>query len=179
MRSAVSILLISCFLVNIVGYKLFFYYQLSLADSRINARIESLDESDTNLFTVKIPIRLPYHTDWDDFESVEGEMSYKNTTYRYVKRKVQRDTLILLCIEHREKSIIEKTSHDYSQKLNDVLPDSSKKQDIKQAKDDFYQRSEVLQVPVYASQELTPFPHGQGLKTTSYHQQIDRPPSAS
>ena len=54
-------------------------------------------------------------------------MTYNNKTYRYVKRKVLRDTLILLCIEHREKSIIERNRKDFAKKINEVLPDGSKK----------------------------------------------------
>ena len=58
---------------------------------------------------------------------MEGEMTYNNKTYRYVKRKVLRDTLILLCIEHREKSIIERNRKDFAKKINEVLPEGSKK----------------------------------------------------
>lgn len=177
MRRVVSVLLVSCFLFNIAGYKLFFYYQLVQADSRIQARIETIRESDKNLFAVKIPIRLPYHTDWTDFESVEGEMTYNNTTYKYVKRKVLRDTLILLCIEHREKSLIQKNSSDYSKKVNDLLPDTSKKQILKQAKDDFYQRAEGLEGAFYTVKSSAIVTPEQVLKTSSYHQEIDRPPS--
>jgi hypothetical protein len=178
MRRIVSILLITCFLFNIAGYKIFFYYQLAQADSRIQARIETIHESDKNLFAVKIPIHSPYHADWDDFESVEGEMTYNNTTYKYVKGKVLRDTLILLCIEHQEKSLIEKNSSDYSKRINDLLPDNSKKHVVKHTKDDFYQKSEGLGYAAYTLNASTCFYHKQVLKTSSYHQKIDRPPSA-
>ena len=40
---------------NMIEYKLFFYYQLTEADSRIQAKIDVLQESDESLFTVKIP----------------------------------------------------------------------------------------------------------------------------
>ncbi|MHB1177208.1 MAG: hypothetical protein ACYCZO_02645, partial [Daejeonella sp.] len=142
MKKAISILLLSFFLFNIIGYKLFFYYLVTEADSRIQAKIAVLHESDESLFTVKIPIRLPYHTDWKDYESVEGEMTYNNTTYKYVKRKVLRDTLILLCVKYQEKSVIEKNSNEYFKKVNDLTTDNSKKQEIKHAKEDFYQKSE-------------------------------------
>ena len=162
---------------NMIGHKLFFYYQIIEADSRIQARIESLNESEENLFTVKIPIRLPYHTDWKEFESVEGEMTYNNSTYRYVKRKVLRDTLILLCIEHREKSIIERNSDDFAKKVNEILPDGSQKQILKQAKEDFYQKSDGVSVAIYSLRSPVTFFVIQVLKTSSYHQKIDRPPS--
>ena len=104
-------------------------------------------------------------------------MSYKNTTYKYVKRKVLRDTLILLCIEHREKSIIVRNSNDFAKKVNEVIPDGSKKQILKQAKGDFYQKSDGMLVAFYSLRTPVAFPVIQALKTSSYHQKIDRPPS--
>ena len=104
-------------------------------------------------------------------------MFYKNTTYKYVKRKVLRDTLILLCIEHREKSIIVRNSNDFAKKVNEVIPDGSKKQILKQAKGDFYQKSDGILVAFYSLRTPVAFPVIQALKTSSYHQKIDRPPS--
>ena len=170
-------MLISCFLFNIIGYKLFFYYQLAKADSRIEARIEKLDVSEENLFTVKIPIRLPYHTDWKEFESVGGEMTYNNTSYKYVSRKVLRDTLILICIEHCEKTQIEKTQIDYSKIVNGHSPENSKKQVAKQVRDDYYQKSTDLKIVLLAFTGQTSYNSCEVLKTSSYHQAIDRPPS--
>ncbi len=57
------------------------------ADHRIESKIQSLNEFDKRLITVKIPINLPYQTDWREFESIDGEMSFKGKTYKYVKRK--------------------------------------------------------------------------------------------
>ncbi len=169
-------MLLSLFLFTTIGYKLLFYYQIRAADSRIQAKIETLHESDESLFTVKIPIRLPYHTDWKDFESVEGEMTYDNTTYKYVKRKVLRDTLILLCVKHQEKSVIEKNSNEYFKKVNDLTTDHSKKQEIKQAKEDFYQKSESSLAAVFFLSTFQYSLFGQVLKTSSYHSELERPP---
>lgn len=159
-----------------MGYKLFFYYQIKVADAIMQAKIETLKESDKSLFTVKIPIRLPYHTDWKDFESVEGEMIYENTTYKYVKRKVLRDTLILLCVNYLEKSLIQENSNDYFKKVNDLAADNSKKQVLKQTKDDFYQKSENLPGAVYPLAKFDNFFLNQVLKTSSYNPKIEIPP---
>jgi len=176
LKKAISILLLSFFLFNIIGYKLFFFYQVIEADSLIQARIDVLHESDESLFTVKIPIRLPYHTDWKDYESVEGEMTYNKTTYKYVKRKVLRDTLILLCVKYQEKSVIEKNSNEYFKKVNDLTTDSKKKQEIKHAKDDFYQKSEISMDTFYPLKTFRYHSLNQILKISSYHSELERPP---
>lgn len=147
-----------------------------VADSRMQAKIENLQDSDPSLFTVKIPIRLPYHTDWKDYESVEGEVTYHNTTYRYVKQKVFRDTLILLCVNYPEKSQIHKNYSDYFKKVNDLNSDSSKKQVLKQAKDDFYQKSKSFLAEIYPVTISGYFALNRVLKTSSFIPIIEIPP---
>ncbi|NEU08508.1 hypothetical protein GZH53_09325 [Flavihumibacter sp. R14] len=144
MRKIVSILLLLVFLFNTIGYKAIFFYLEQKADARIQAKIRTLDEMDRRLIAVKIPINLPYQTDWREFESFDGEMTFKGKTYRYVKRKVMRDTLILLCIDHQEKSQLQKSSADYFKKVNDLTSETNKKPVLKSAKTDYYQQSEKL-----------------------------------
>lgn len=129
------------FLFNTIGYKAIFFYLEQEADVRIAAKIRTLDELDQQLITVKIPINLPYQTDWREFESVDGEMTFKGKTYKYVKRKVLRDTLILLCIDHKEKSQLQKSSADYFKKVNDLTSETNKKPVLKQSKTDYYQKA--------------------------------------
>ena len=145
LKKACSILLLLVFLFNAVGYKVVFFYLEQQADIRLETKIKTLHEADTQLITVKIPINLPYQTDWREFESIDGEMTYKGKTYKYVKRKVLRDTLILVCIDHREKSQIEKRSSDYFKKVNDLASDNKKPQ-LKLAKMDYYQEVTDLSV---------------------------------
>lgn len=143
-------MLLAVFLFNMIGYKLFFYYLQEEADARLQARIERMSDSDKRLLRVAIPIGLPYQTDWKDFESVEGEMTYKGVTYKYVKRKVSRDSLILLCINFHEKNAIEKRSHEYFRKVNDLASQSSKHSVLKQVKDEFFQENKKSYSSLFA-----------------------------
>lgn len=144
MKKAASILLLTVFLFNTIGYKGVFLYLEQEADSRIEARIRNLDELDKQLIAVKIPINLPYQTDWREFESVDGEMTFKGKTYKYVKRKVLRDTLILLCIDHKEKSELLKSSADYFAQVNDLASETNKKTVLKQVKTEYFQEVKNL-----------------------------------
>ena len=148
LKKTACIILLLVFLFNSIGYKALFFYLEKQADSRMDAKIRTLDELDKQLISVKIPINLPYQTDWREFESTDGEMIYKGKTYKYVKRKVMRDTLILLCIDHKEKSELEKSSSDYFKKVNDLASESSKKPVLKQAKTDYYQETTELLNPL-------------------------------
>jgi hypothetical protein len=104
-----------------------------------------------SFLTVKIPIKLPYQVDWQDYERTDGEVAVNGKIYKYVKRKVQRDTLILLCINYKEKSTIQKNSNDYFKKVNDLTADANKKPVFKQVKNDYFQNSVMGSVILYAS----------------------------
>lgn len=138
MKKAVSILVLTTFLFNTIGYKAIFLYLEHKADARLASEIATMNEVDGRLIAIKIPINLPYQTDWKEFESVEGEMTFKDKTYRYVKRKVWKDTLILLCIDHSEKSQIQKRDADYFKKVNEITAETNKKPVAKQTKTDYY-----------------------------------------
>jgi len=155
LKKLVSIGLLLVFLFNVIGYKVLFYYLEQAADNRIEARLEALSELDKNLITVKIPINLPYQTDWDQFERTDGEVAVNGTVYRYVKQKISRDTLILLCLNYKEKSDLVKKRSDYFQKVNDLSAESNKKPSLKQTKTDYFQESDRLLFNLYVSEIKT------------------------
>lgn len=100
-------------------------------------KAEQISDQDKHLVMLKIPINLPYQTDWKDFEPTDGETVIKGITYKYVKRKVSRDTLILLCLEHQDKTQLEKSSDDYFKKSSGLESNPSKKIENKQVQE-FY-----------------------------------------
>jgi len=71
-----------------------------------------------------------------------------------VKRKVLRDTLILLCIDHQEKNQLQKSSADYFKKVNDLASESNKKPVLKIDKTDYYQEAANLALGVPSIQVL-------------------------
>lgn len=164
------------FLFNVIGYKVFFYYLEQAADNRIEARLEALSELDKDLITVKIPINLPYQTDWAKFERTDGEVFVNGTVYRYVKQKVSRDTLILLCINNKEKSDLVKKRSDYFQKVNDLSAESNKKPSLKQAKTDYFQETDPLLFKLYDSEVKTTGVAGVSMCSSGFIRKEKLPP---
>lgn len=151
MKKVISILFLLVFLFNVVGYKIFFYYLELAADERIQTKIEQISELDQELITIKIPINLPYHTDWANFERVDGEVNFKGKIYKYVKQKVSRDTLILLCINDQEKTEINKQRDNYVKKINDLSTENNNKPTLKQAKTDYFESVKALKFVLFPS----------------------------
>ena len=139
MKKLAAILLLVLFVFNTVGYRLFISFIQIKADAGFVARLDKGNYNDEDLVTVKIPINLPYQNNWKEFERVDGEITVNGQVYKYVKRKVYNDTMILLCIQHEMKTKLEQKASDYFGKIND-LPGSenSKKADaLKQLLSDF------------------------------------------
>ena len=124
-----------------MGYKAFYFYQIQKADLRLESKILASDLSSEKLITIKIPLNLPYLTDWADYQSMEGEVVYKKETYRYIKKKITRDTAFLICVDHHEKSKLQKNSDEFFNKVNDITTNGSKKETVKQVKNDFFENA--------------------------------------
>jgi len=130
-----SILLLLIFLFNTVGYRLAFFYLIKEVDNQLELKAGKIDEHDQHLVMLKIPLNLPYQNDWKDFEPTDGETIINGVSYKYVKRKVSRDTLVLLCLQNPDKTKLEKSSNDYFKKSNGLDSNTPKKADQKQAQE--------------------------------------------
>jgi len=139
LKKLAAILLLTLFLFNAVGYRLFIDYAQDKLDAVLEARLDKGYYHEEELITVKTPIHLPYQTNWKEFERVDGEVNVNGVVYKYVKRKLLNDTMIFLCIPHEEKTQFQARANDFFGKTND-LPgsDNSKKTEvIKQLLSDF------------------------------------------
>ncbi len=127
MRKAAAILLLTLFLFNTIGYKLWFGVAMQRADVKLETALDNKDYNNDQLFTLKVPINLPYQNIACGFERVNGEIIVNGETYKYVQRKVANDTLYLQCIKNTVKIKLQQKSNDYFGKINDVASNNSTK----------------------------------------------------
>ncbi|OYY05659.1 MAG: hypothetical protein B7X86_10815 [Sphingobacteriales bacterium 17-39-43] len=150
LRKLTAIFFLLLFLFNIAGYKGLFFFLTQSADERLAEKIKDGNDLDKDMIMVKFPFNVPYLSDSKDFESMEGEVNLKGTIYKYVKRKIARDTLFLICIENKEKTLIEKKRAEYFNKVNDLDASTSKKTGAKQIKLEYYfKNSEISLKDLY------------------------------
>ena len=90
------------------------------SDTRQEARIEQLAYSDEELVEVKLAVRLPYQVSTNGFEAYSGEIEMDGVHYNYVKRKVQNDTLILLCLPNMIKTEVSNARETFFSLVNDL-----------------------------------------------------------
>jgi hypothetical protein len=84
-----------------------------MADKTIMATLNEETYDHKDLLVIKVPLSLPYQTDWKDFERVDGEIDIDGETYKYVKRKVVNGTLILLCLPDHHRTRLENAKETF------------------------------------------------------------------
>ena len=99
------------------------YYLEEKATQRLDQKLETGDYDEASLVEVKIPLQLPYYTNWSQYERHYGETEWNGKHYQYVKRKLFNDTLYLLCIAHTEKNNIQTAAADIFTTVNNIQHD--------------------------------------------------------
>ncbi len=120
MKKLFAISLLSIYLFNLAGYTLLFQYLEYRSDKKLLANIEDARFSEQELMEIKVPLHLPYSTDWKDYERYDGEIEIGGIHYNYVKRKLSGDTLFLLCLPNTGKTELHMVKSEFTKKVNDI-----------------------------------------------------------
>jgi hypothetical protein len=92
----------------VVGYYGVYLGLRMQANKELKQRLDANAYAESETYTLKIPLTLPYQTDWHSFERMDGDFEKDGEFYNLVKRKVERDTLIIVYIkDHKEASLFE------------------------------------------------------------------------
>lgn len=127
MKKLSAILLIALFLFNLFGYRILFHYEQQQSDMRLEASFDRQDYNDAELITIKVPLSLPYVTNQQNFERVDGEITIDGKILKYVKRKITDGHLILLCLSDHNKMRIESAKDEFFRYANDLVQNNQSK----------------------------------------------------
>jgi hypothetical protein len=127
LKKIASILLLGILLFNWCGYRWVINFLQESADTQLEARLDKNDYDESQLIEIKVPISMPYQTDWAGFERYDGEIEVNGIHYKYVKRKVQDGQLVLKCIPNETKQRLETVKDDLFKLVNDLQQDHSAK----------------------------------------------------
>lgn len=114
-------------LFNSFGYRLFSFLIETKADKQVEAKLDANDYDESKLIEIRIPLKLPYTTEWKEFERFNGEIELNGTYYKYVKRKVITDSLILLCLPNKSKHNIVSARDHFFELVNGLKHPLEKK----------------------------------------------------
>ena len=119
MKRLTAILFFSVFLFNLAGYQLVINYMQEQQDTRLVAQLDRHEYNHAELISIKTPLTLPYYTNSEDYERVDGTIEMNGMEYRYVKRRIFNDSLELLCIPNWEKEQLQWAKLDFFKMTND------------------------------------------------------------
>ena len=100
------------------------------ANTQLEATLDHNQYDDSQLIELKVPMNLPYQTDWSGYQRYDGEIEINGVMYKYVKRKVANDTLYVMAISNTKKMHLETAKNDFFKITNDLTQNNkSKKSD--------------------------------------------------
>jgi hypothetical protein len=127
LKKIASILLLGILLFNWCGYRWVINLVQQDADAKLEARLDKDDYDESQLIEIKVPVDMPYQSDWAGFERYDGEIEVNGIHYKYVKRKVQDGQLVLKCIPNHAKQRLESAKDDLFKITNDFQQDNNAK----------------------------------------------------
>lgn len=80
----------------------------------------AIDPQTEETVVVKIPINLPYQTDWVNEEEVDGSVRQGDEFYEMKSRKVENDTLVTVMVKDRNAR---ENFFDLAEQVNEHLTD--------------------------------------------------------
>jgi hypothetical protein len=103
LRKLPAILFLAILLFNFYGYRLMIDCMQNQHAALLESKLDNQQYSDDELISIKTPLNLPYYTSSSDYERAYGSVDVNGVLYEYVKRRVNQDTLELLCLPDKAK----------------------------------------------------------------------------
>lgn len=129
MKRLFAIVLLTIHLYNLGGYMVLFQYFIyqsnQFKEEQISKNLYKLSE----LVEIKIPVKLPGISNWARFERISGTIQLEENWYNYVKLKMTRDTLFVMCIPNYRTTKLINSNVIYAREVSEA-PLNTKKQTL-------------------------------------------------
>jgi hypothetical protein len=128
LKKIASILLLGILLFNWCGYRWVINWMQKEADTKLEAKLDRSEYDESQLIEIKVPLNMPYQTNWASFQRYDGEIDVNGIHYKYVKRKIENGQLVLKCIPNEARQHLQTARDDFFKLVNDLqLSHSAKK----------------------------------------------------
>lgn len=104
---------------NWYGYRWVFDFVQEKNDNQLEAKFDNNSYDETQLIEIRMPLNMPYQSNWSSFERYDGEITVKGVLYKYVKRKVENNELVLLCYPNSDKMHLLNARDEFFKLAND------------------------------------------------------------
>lgn len=129
MKRIAAISLLGLLFFNWYGYRILTAVLEEQSNNRLEARLDQHDYEETQLLEFRIPIQIPYQTDWTAFERYDADVEIAGVHYKAVKRKLLNGEMIVLCLPNKEKQFLQNARNDFFKLVNDLQHQGQDKSD--------------------------------------------------
>jgi hypothetical protein len=120
MKKGIAIILLGLQLFNMGGYQLLFKHYEEKSSSHFIEKLDNHAYNETELIEIKVPISLPYQSNWDSYQRYDGEVVINGVHFNYVKRKLVNDSMSFLCIPNKDKMEVIDAGNVFYALVNDL-----------------------------------------------------------
>jgi hypothetical protein len=98
LKKIIAIALLALHMFNLCGHMLLYQYAVYKSDIFFEYQVSHNLYNVNDLVEVKLPVDMPHSAGWPAFESIHGQVKFKEAAYNYVKMKLSGDTIYLMCV---------------------------------------------------------------------------------
>jgi len=110
------------------------------SDATLEKQVDLNKYDGQRLITIKTKLNLPYYVSSPEFERAYGSITISGTSYQYVKRRIYKDTLELLCLPNDAKTNMQSLKNDIAKAAADGQASTPRKNtSVKISLPDFFQ----------------------------------------
>ncbi|WP_428329757.1 hypothetical protein [Mucilaginibacter sp.] len=140
MKKLIAVLMLSTYLLNIVGQLAVYEYMVYKSDTLYNQQTKVGRYNINDLTEIKIPADMHGISDWTAYENVSGQVKFAYASYNYVKMKVTHDAIYLMCVPNYETTHLTAQNIIHAEHIKDIPV--SKKQHVPYGKTILFGKSE-------------------------------------
>ena len=123
LKKTIAAALLFIYLFSIGGQLALHQYFSYLSDKFFTEQTAKGLYNVSDLTEVKLPVDMPGVTDWKDYENISGQIQFGTNSYNYVKMKVTRTVLYLMCIpDYKTTRLANQNIIDAKQAKNVPVP---------------------------------------------------------
>ncbi|MBS1661031.1 MAG: hypothetical protein JST68_08275 [Bacteroidetes bacterium] len=128
MKQLAAILLVGILFFNWYGYQLLSNYWQGRSNQRLEATLDQKNYDESQLISLKAPITsLSYYNSSTTFERVDGQITIGGIEYKYVERRIFKDSMEYRCIPNQVATNLKKATNEYFQLVNDLSHNGQEK----------------------------------------------------
>jgi hypothetical protein len=158
LKRLAAIVFFAVLLFNFYGYRLVISCMQANSDAQLEKQVDKNEYNQAQLISIKTKLDLPYYSSSPEYQRAYGSVTLNGVSYQYVKRRVYKDTLELLCLPNETKTKIQSVKNEFTKALADGQASTPKKHTpIKIFLPDYFQSFKVFspQSLVYQKQNFS------------------------